>query len=111
MILVLLLVIVLSMCIYKSFQQKQKRLSYMTYQNKTEKYNKVKQSLEKDRQVLLAIKFLESQPGYKDFGGNKNDKKLTDSNAYASQNSSGIIQKSSSEERASVIGLLKKTST
>ena len=83
----------------------------MTYQNKTEKYNKVKQSLEKDRQVLLAIKFLESQPGYKDFGGNKNDKKLTDSNAYASQNSSGIIQKSSSEERASVIGLLKKTST
>ena len=55
MIIVILLVIVLSMCIYKSFTQKKKRINFMTYQNKTEKYKKIKTSLENDRQVKLAI--------------------------------------------------------
>ena len=57
----------------------------------------------------MAIKYLEQQPGYKDFG-NQKEKKLNESNPFPDQNSSSVISKTG-EREGSVIGLLKKTST
>ena len=57
----------------------------------------------------MAIKYLEQQPGYKDFGNKKDEKKINDkNNPFPDINSSSVITKSEQRE-GSVIGLLKQT--